>query len=1038
MATALFCRLPVSVFPMASGNMEKEENGVVPEELRCKRSDGKQWRCSARSMPDKTVCEKHYIQAKRRAANSAKRASEKKMRKKEESSEPVFENKQNEVEKPHITATAGREFSSIPMNKKPKDKVPKSQLMYQSGSSIRHSQLISSEEAEMDILRNRGTERETDFPRYQSHTPLAKTKTAKNLINRPLLDSSSKRTGTLGEAESAICHQCQKNDKVKLVRCSKCRGKRYCISCIANWYPEYSEEDIEKACPFCRGNCSCKACLRGNGQVRMQETDNTEKIRYLHYFLSMALPVLKQIHRDEYLEQELEAKIQGEPTIKPEIPKAKLNADEHLFCDNCKTSIVDYHRNCPRRSYDLCLSCCRGLREGCQPGGGRAELAQQQSTDRGFSREGLPRNKQTKVSGGRSGWELHSQVTSNSTVDSTDRLPDWKANSDGSIPCPPKEYGGCGCHLLELKRIYRMNMIAKLDKEAEEMASSCKVAEGLKISHSCTSCFKSGSHVKNGYSERNLRQAAHRKDNSDNYLYCPTAQDTKEEGLEHFQKHWIRGQPVIVQNVLEGTSGLSWDPTVMLRPVRDTMNGKFNEETKIKAIDCLNWCEIEISVNQFFKGYVEGQMHKNGWPLMLKLKDWPPRNFFEERLPRHRAEFINALPFHEYTHPEWGLLNLAAKLPDNCLKPDLGPRTYIAYGTSEELGRGDSITKLHCDMYDVVNVLTHTAEVKFPGWQQVKIDKIQRSLRALDSEELYEDSDRIGNSFGEEERGKTTKTEAASFDVSVSQSNRKVSSNQTIDECLNDNDIESSLRSKSLDCMEEQNWDINGSKYDGSEKWKAHSSEQKDVGTIPTKVEGRIGNRENSLDVIRGGALWDIFRREDIPKLQDYLLKHCQDFRHSRNISADSVVHPIHDQTFYLNEGHKKKLKEEYQVEPWTFEQHLGEAVFIPAGCPHQVRNLKSCIKVALNFVSPENLQERIRLEDELRLLPKNHRAREGRLEARKMAMYAVSSAVNEIEKLTLDPNFRATNLGAENPNLTALVSENLEKMNRRKRQKCF
>jgi len=28
-------------------------------------------------------------------------------------------------------------------------------------------------------------------------------------------------------------------------------------------------------------------------------------------------------------------------------------------------------------------------------------------------------------------------------------------------------------------------------------------------------------------------------------------------------------------------------------------------------------------------------------------------------------------------------------------------------------------------------------------------------------------------------------------------------------------------------------------------------------------------------------------------------------------------------------------------VEPWTFEQKLGEAVFIPAGCPHQVRNLK-------------------------------------------------------------------------------------------------
>lgn len=77
------------------------------------------------------------------------------------------------------------------------------------------------------------------------------------------------------------------------------------------------------------------------------------------------------------------------------------------------------------------------------------------------------------------------------------------------------------------------------------------------------------------------------------------------------------------------------------------------------------------------------------------------------------------------------------------------------------------------------------------------------------------------------------------------------------------------------------------------------------------------------------------------------------------------VIHPIHDQTLYLNERHKKQLKEEFSkynlfsvrllykdailacdpfklfsdVEPWTFEQHLGEAVFIPAGCPHQVRN---------------------------------------------------------------------------------------------------
>lgn len=45
------------------------------------------------------------------------------------------------------------------------------------------------------------------------------------------------------------------------------------------------------------------------------------------------------------------------------------------------------------------------------------------------------------------------------------------------------------------------------------------------------------------------------------------------------------------------------------------------------------------------------------------------------------------------------------------------------------------------------------------------------------------------------------------------------------------------------------------------------------------------------------------------------------------------------------------------------------------------VSMFQSCIKVALDFVSPENVGECIRLTEEFRELPPNHRANEDKLE---------------------------------------------------------
>ncbi|XP_050387769.1 uncharacterized protein LOC126804052 isoform X2 [Argentina anserina] len=750
-------------------------------------------------------------------------------------------------------------------------------------------------------------------------------------------------TDTLERKERLWCHQCLRNDRNGVVSCLKCRKKHYCYDCLAKWYPEKTKEDIEIACPYCRANCNCRICLKEDLDVLPghEETDTNTRLEKLLYLLCKTLPLLKHIQQEQISELDAESSIRGLQLTEEDLPRSILEDDDRVYCDKCNTSIVNFHRSCPNPdcSYDLCLTCCWELRKGCQLGGSESESSIQRFYE-GDCRSSVSDGQIPEVNEN----NLQSSPVNEFTNDISSEFPHWKAEVDGRIPCPPKAQGGCGTQILGLRCIFEANWVEKLILSSENLTVHYQSSD-FDFSQGCSACHSISSAC-NGVNALEVRHAADRMDCFDNLIYCPDSVHLGNNDIEHFQLHWRRGEPVVVRNVLEKATGLSWEPMVMWRAFIGAKKVLKEEAVKVKAIDCLDWCEVDINMYQFFKGYIEGRKYTNGWPEMLKLKDWPPSNLFEECLPRHGAEYMTMLPFSDYTHPKSGVLNLATRLP-TALKPDLGPKTYIAYGTMEELGRGDSVTKLHCDISDAVNVLTHATEVKILPEQAKIIDSLQKEYEAED--------EIIGGTPCNNKHGEPANV---TEDVNVVVETNPLQQKSSGDLISRKESLESGLDSY------------------------------------------RSSRSDYESDIAYGGAVWDIFRRQDVPKLIEYLLKHQKEFRHISNLPVKSVIHPIHDQTLYLDEKHKKKLKEEFGVEPWTFEQHLGEAVFIPAGCPHQVRNRQSCIKVALDFVSPENVQECIRLTEEFRLLPENHGSREDKLEVKKMALYAASDAISEAESL--------------------------------------
>ncbi|XP_047319218.1 lysine-specific demethylase JMJ25-like [Impatiens glandulifera] len=952
----------------------------VPDDLRCNRSDGKRWRCSRRAMEDKKFCELHHLQLRHRQhkekvpeALKLQRRERSRSRNKQVQNSEIRDVGNKEEKKPvsrPVTRSKNVEAPEALDGVRSKMKLKKGENKMELIKEFMKKKGDRKKDGKHDLEHEEKAELVRELPNgvmeispplspddsndeiepcnikvgTDSGVSLRRCFRSKNIEPVPIATTQIMPRPRNGEKLKIVkrnkCHWCTKSSYRTLIKCCTCKKEHFCRDCILQ-RPSLLEEQVKKECPVCRKTCRCRVCMRNQSKDDTVKGNSrtgrkVKKIKLL-YLLRMLLPVLKKINREQALELDVEAKIKGKVRSQLSIEQADAGCSKLYNCNYCKASILDLHRSCRECSYNLCLSCC-------------SKFYQDVPSD---TSKQPTRNKVANCT-----HKFRSKRPNFPAVS-----PKWKhlKDDDGSLICPPVSFDGCGNGLLDLQSIFPPSWAVELQVSGENIMNSYDSPQRVDDSSRCSICES----TKNK-GNKVLQRAARREDSSDNLLYNPIMKDLSVNNSSHFQKHWDKGHPVIVQKVLNSAGERNWDPLVMFSTYLKERST--NCRDKASFIDSLDWCEVEICSKNMFTGSLEAQSCANLKREILKLRLCISSELFQEHFPYHFDDIIDALPFQEYTNPASGILNVAANLPEHMENPNLGPYLNISFAGLEDLMHPDFVTKLCYHSHDMVNILVHTTDTPATSEQLTEIKDLLNKYNSHKQKptEVVATGEKAANEVEEKS--------------SVLSEDNEESGSDVIKNGLPADELHKPSRCSTND----------------SPASESESATDSDVSSHGDEKSSKNGTSKEKLKTDSCGAEWDIFRRQDVPKLLAYLKKHSKEIGYPYCV-PENVVHPIFDESFYLDMFHKIRLKEEFNIEPWTFEQHVGEAVIIPAGCPYQIRKLKTCVNAVLNFVSPENAAKCINLIDEIRLLPVQHKARKKILEVKTMALHGVSSAINEI-----------------------------------------